>query len=334
MVSTNDQPMHAELDLGSYLVELAWGSRTDVGNARQLNEDSLVAKPPVFVVADGMGGHQGGEVASSLAIGVMASLGDTGFVDRSTVVATVESANALINSRSSGSERGMGTTLSGIVATRTSGEAALTVINVGDSRTYRLREGAFSQLTVDHSHVQELIEAGLLDPTEAGHHPDRNVVTRALGVDPDVDVDAAEFAIAQGDRFLICSDGLTGELSDESIATMISLGEPNTAADNLVELVLLGAARDNVSVIIVDVVRLTAQTTGQHKQVRSDDTTSPRKRLQAPQETETRELIDDVPPIEPNEDTAVVQNPAPLIDEVPSIPNESRDVSRSEERFE
>ena len=264
----------AQREVGTARLELSWGSHTDVGNVRTLNEDSLLAAFPVFVVADGMGGHRSGEVASALAIGAMASLTELEHVDVREVIATVESANRVIVDRSDNGERSMGTTLTGIVATTSGHPATVTVLNVGDSRTYLFRGGALSQITIDHSHVQELIDEGLITPEEAVDHPERNVVTRALGIELPLDIDIMQVEVRTGDRFLICSDGLTGELSNVEIAELLAPIEPSAAAALLVEKILSGPARDNVSVIVVDIVRVAMGDVG--------ETTSPRRKRPVP----------------------------------------------------
>ena len=244
----------ATVESGASAISVSWGSSTHAGNVRALNEDSLLAAAPVFVVADGMGGHEGGDVASALAVGVMSALVTmTGDIDRRTIVDTVTHANDVIHLQSGGGERSMGTTITGLVMAGSRRGGDISILNVGDSRTYRLRQGVLEQITVDHSHVQELVDAGLLDPAMAAHHPQRNVVTRALGIDPDVEVDVIITAVGVGDRFLVCSDGLSGELDEQSIGHCLSLEDAQLAADALVNLTLEHEARDNVTVIVVDI---------------------------------------------------------------------------------
>lgn len=241
---------------GRSIVRIAWGCKTHTGKVRHLNEDSLLVTPPIFVVADGMGGHDGGEVASALAVGTMASLQGRSGLDRASILDTVRSANRVIHEHSGGGSRGMGTTLTGLVVTSLQPGHELASLNVGDSRTYRYRDGVLTQITVDHSHVQELIDAGLLDPADAAHHAERNVVTRALGIDDEVEVDLQPVATSVGDRFLVCSDGVSGELRDEQIVDALNTPDPASAASALLAVVLRGRAADNASMIVLDVLEI------------------------------------------------------------------------------
>jgi serine/threonine protein phosphatase PrpC len=241
------------IDIGTSTILVSWGSSTHTGNVRTLNEDAALVAPPVFVVADGMGGHDGGEIASALAIESMKSLRSAATIDRTAIVDTVAQANHVIHQQSGGGERSMGTTITGVVVAGSPNAAAVSVLNVGDSRTYRLRGGQLEQMTTDHSHVQELIDAGLLDPAGAAAHPQRNVVTRALGIEPSVEVDVVLVPVLVGDRFLICSDGLCGQLDSLTMAACLAISGPQTAADALVRTTLGGEARDNVTVIVLDI---------------------------------------------------------------------------------
>ena len=241
------------IDVGISIILVSWGSSTHTGNVRTLNEDAALVAPPVFVVADGMGGHDSGEVASALAIGSMKALRSARIIDRAAIIETVAQANRVIHHQSGGGERSMGTTITGVVVAGSRDGAAVSVLNVGDSRTYRLRWGELEQMTTDHSHVQELIDAGLLDPAGAATHPQRNVVTRALGIEPSVEVDVALVPVLVGDRFLICSDGLCGQLDSTTMAACLAISGPQAAADALVRTTLAGEARDNVTVIVLDI---------------------------------------------------------------------------------
>jgi PPM family protein phosphatase len=342
------QSARAKFHVGGAILDLVWSSQTHVGNLRKLNEDSLLASAPVFVVADGMGGHQGGEVASALAVGALASLSDRHDVMRSEVEATVQTANRLINQRSTGGERGMGTTITGLVATRTAFPPTMTILNVGDSRTYRLRDRALTQLTTDHSHVQELVARGLLAPEDAAHHPERNVVTRALGVDADVDVDTIEIDVIAGDRFLVCSDGLTGELSLETMQRVLLESTADVAAARLVGKTLAGPARDNVSVIVVDIVGVEPSDSEEVTAPRriepptpTNDITSPNRRAakKSALAHETEQLIDvvpvaPVPVVEPADILVNGKGRSSLIEEVPFVVVEkaAEHVSQVDER--
>lgn len=239
-------------------VRLVWGAESDVGRIRQQNEDSFIADPRLFVVADGMGGHNAGEVASAIAVRTMLDAAGDGFTDHETFVAAVRAANAAIHDAADGlsEQRGMGTTLTAVAPLRLgAGEPpALSITNVGDSRTYVFRDGELRQLSVDHSYVQELLSEGLVTAEEARVHPRRNIVTRALGIDGSVSPDAWVIPLVVGDRFLLCSDGLVDEVTDADIATVLrSVTDPNRAASELVAAANRNGGRDNVTVIVVDV---------------------------------------------------------------------------------
>jgi len=239
-------------------VRLVWGAASDVGRIRQQNEDSFIADPRLFVVADGMGGHNAGEVASAIAVRTMLDAAGDGFTDHETFVAAVRAANAAIHDAADGlsEQRGMGTTLTAVAPLRLgAGEPpALSITNVGDSRTYVFRDGELRQLSVDHSYVQELLSEGLVTAEEARVHPRRNIVTRALGIDGSVSPDAWVIPLVVGDRFLLCSDGLVDEVTDSNIAAVLrSVTDPNRAASELVAAANRNGGRDNVTVIVVDV---------------------------------------------------------------------------------
>jgi protein phosphatase len=235
------------------LAGLRWGSATDVGLVREQNEDALWAGDGLFAVADGMGGRLAGEVASALAIEQLRDHARGGVGPTATLVEAVGGANqAIVESGSqSGARRGMATTLTGLSLVAGPRWA---VFNVGDSRVYRWADHQLAQLTVDHSAVQEMVAAGFLDADEARTHPRRNVVTRALGAVPSPDVDVWELPITPGERFLVCSDGLTTELSDHEIAeALTSEADPQAAAEQLVALALQAGGHDNITVVVVDV---------------------------------------------------------------------------------
>ncbi|MEO6500866.1 MAG: PP2C family serine/threonine-protein phosphatase [Jatrophihabitantaceae bacterium] len=243
------------------MLTLRWGSATDVGRVRTLNEDSLLAVPGLFVVADGMGGHAAGEVASQLAVAEFARLAEQAPVRAEDLTETVRRANEHI--LSAGAERGdrfgMGTTLTGVGVVGSEHGEQLAVFNVGDSRVYRLTEGQLGQLTVDHSAVQELVDSGRLSAQAARSHPRRNVVTRSLGSDPGPAPDLWLVPPVAGDRFLVCSDGLTGELEDPVIAEVLTATpDPQEAADQLVRRALAAGGHDNVTTVVLDVVEVLA----------------------------------------------------------------------------
>jgi PPM family protein phosphatase len=240
---------------------LRWGAATDVGRSRSLNEDSLVAVAPVFAVADGMGGHAAGEVASQIAVELMSALAATDDVTGDAMVHTVQEANREIyrRSQSDASMRGMGTTVVGLALIGPGGGAAsrerLGLVNVGDSRIYMWRNGELSQVSNDHSYVSELVAAGEITAAQARMHPNRNIVTRALGIEPHVEVDLWELPAVAGERFLLCSDGLVDEVADPTIGDVMG-GEPDpqVAADRLVRLANDHGGHDNITVIVVDVI--------------------------------------------------------------------------------
>ena len=244
-------------------VELRHGAATDVGRVRRVNEDSLLAASPVFAVADGMGGHHGGDVASRTAVGALAGLAGT-VLDRPTAAEAIrralgEAQRLIIEYARAQSEGGAdrwyaGTTV--VVALLTYDEAGpgWLVANLGDSRAYRLHEGAVHQVTVDHSLVQELLDAGVITPEEAAFHPERHVVTRALGGPDDVGPDLFWVPVDQADRLLLCSDGVTGMLRDERIAELLGGADPGEAATRIVAAAVDAGGLDNATAVVVDVV--------------------------------------------------------------------------------
>jgi protein phosphatase len=237
-----------------------WGAATHVGQVRAGNEDAFVAEPMVFGVADGMGGHQAGEVASDIAARIIRDRLGTGATNVGVVVASVVEANASIfqAAHASADHQGMGTTLTALVVLRAdeSSVARFALINVGDSRTYLLRNGELHRATLDHSYVQELVNTGHISEDEARTHPRRNIVTRALGIEPTVRVDTWLVPMVHGDRFILCSDGLVDEVHDEEIAA-IALGaaDPQIAAEQLVAKANANGGRDNITVVVVDVLQ-------------------------------------------------------------------------------
>lgn len=228
-----------------------FGSRTDVGCIREHNEDSLVVAPPLFAVADGMGGHAAGEVASEIAVQVVSELAPT-TPDSQALGAAVEAANeAIIQAAFEGRGReGMGTTMT---AALLEGER-LVIAQVGDSRAYLLHQGRLQQLTRDHSLMADMIEAGQLTPEEARVHPQRSVITRALGSAPHTRPDLYEINVEAGDRLLLCSDGLTTMLHDSEIEAIMSrTWDPQHCAAQLVSEAVAAGGYDNVTVVVANV---------------------------------------------------------------------------------
>jgi serine/threonine protein phosphatase PrpC len=240
---------------------LRWGAATDVGRLRSVNEDSVLTASPLFAVADGMGGHAAGEVASDVALTTLEAKFGPDAHTTEMLVQAVRDANAAIYDRALQETklRGMGTTLTGVALVERDGQDRLAVVNVGDSRTYVVQDGILQQITRDHTYVEDLVTAGEITADEARVHPQRHIVTRALGIEPDVQVDAWEAPPAAGDRYLICSDGLFNEIDDGQISAVLTGTEdPQEAADALVELANEAGGRDNITVIVLDVTGDTA----------------------------------------------------------------------------
>jgi serine/threonine protein phosphatase PrpC len=245
---------------GTLALRLAWGSSSDRGRRRATNEDSFVAEHPLFLVADGMGGHDAGEVASAAAITAFRPLtgNDSVSIDqiRSALAEATSSVAALADTHG---RSAAGTTITGVAVADQAGVPYWIVINLGDSRTYLLADGVLEQVSVDHSLVQELVESGELEQADAGADPRRNVITRAIGAKSHGEADFWLIPATAGDRILVCSDGLTGELDDSAIAATL-LGEPvaQIAADRLVHEAVLHGGRDNVTVLVVDVLSVSS----------------------------------------------------------------------------
>lgn len=238
---------------------LGVSARSDPGAVRHVNEDSFLAQDPVFVVADGLGGHARGDVASRTAVESLARTLPAG--SRPTpeeVIAAVDEANAAVRALSGADESGAavaGTTLTGVVRVRVPELAAerWMVVNVGDSRVYRWDGRSLHRLTVDHSAVQELVDAGLLTDEQAAVHPERNVITRALGAEDFVDTDSELLPERGRETFLVCSDGLTRELSDGRIAELLAAGGDDVV-DRLVDAANAAGGHDNITVVMVESV--------------------------------------------------------------------------------
>lgn len=240
-------------------VTVEWGAVTDVGRVRAVNEDAVLAEPPVFVVADGMGGHRAGDVASRLVVDRFAELIGSEARTMDEVAAVIGGVNRAIleQGRSSAERSGMGTTAVGLLLVENGDAPSFLLFNIGDSRAYCFSEGRLEQLSVDHSYVQELVDAGELSIGAARHHPQRNVVTRALGVEESVSADYWLRSPEAGERYLLCSDGLSSEVDDGEIH--VALASPvaaEEAARGLLQLALDAGGRDNISVLVLDVVEV------------------------------------------------------------------------------
>jgi serine/threonine protein phosphatase PrpC len=226
------------------------GSATDIGRVRERNEDSVLVDPPLFAVADGMGGHRGGDVASQVALETMERLEDE---DGGSLVEHVRKANRAVWERSVQDERlsGMGTTLT---AVRVDGDDVV-LAHVGDSRAYLLRNDSLTQLTDDHTLVARMVRSGEITKAEAEVHPHKNVMTRALGTEEDVEVDEETIELQDGDRVLLCSDGLTGMVTEDQIQAILEASPtPQNAAERLVRAANRAGGVDNISVVVLAAV--------------------------------------------------------------------------------
>lgn len=238
------------------MTRLRWGSATDVGRVRANNQDQLLVTGSLFAVADGMGGHVGGEVASQTAIDALQKeFGKDSSID--SLIKSAKNANIAVWNRSQkeANLRGMGTTLTAVGLIKTNQEEQLGIVNVGDSRAYLLQNGELSQITEDHSLVEEAVRSGQLSAEEALHHSSRHILTRAIGIEQDVEVDNWIILPYKGDRLLLCSDGLINEVDDFHIAQALrEHKDPQKAAEFLVEKAKSNGGSDNISVVIIDIL--------------------------------------------------------------------------------
>lgn len=233
------------------VVSSYYGSRTEVGHVREHNEDSLTVLPPLFAVADGMGGHEAGEIASEITINTLNDLAPES-ADAEALARAVVAANLnVIKAPSQGIGReGMGTTLTAAILEK----ERLIIAQVGDSRAYLLHNGSLQQITRDHSLMADMIEAGQLTEAEARVHPNRSVITRAIGSDPHMQPDLYELNVETGDRLLLCSDGVCGMIEDSEIASIMRQAPSAQAcADQLVEAALHAGGFDNATAVVVDI---------------------------------------------------------------------------------
>lgn len=233
---------------------LSWGACTDKGRVRPDNQDAFLADQTVFVVADGMGGHSNGSLAARFAVESMSPLVGIPAVTAAEVRDCLVAANDRISAIDPASRAPAGTTFTGAFATAQHGEPHWLIVNVGDSRTYLLRDGEFTQVTVDHSEVQELMDAGLITAAEAVDHPRRNIITRALGLGGSSRADLWMLPMAPGDRVLVCSDGVTKELPDAQLQQF--LAAPDSAeviAEGVVSAALVAGGNDNATAVVVTV---------------------------------------------------------------------------------
>lgn len=240
-------------------LELTWAAETHTGNRREANQDALLAAFPLFIVADGMGGHIGGEIASQSAVDRLRAVAESGSVSAVTIEAALDRAVEDIASHPETTDEGTGTTVTGVFVEMRDGEVNWVTLNIGDSRVYLLRDGRIAQITTDHSVVQELIAAGRLSPEEAENHPYGNVITRAVGPSSSVTPDYVRLDVLNHDRFVICSDGLTKELTDYGIQHFLQqFDDPAAAVSAMLEAALENGGRDNISLIVLNAARTDA----------------------------------------------------------------------------
>ena len=279
--------------------------RTDTGRHRRGNEDSFIARAPLFAVADGMGGAQAGEVASRTAIDVFARgvpEGQASVEER--LVSMVREANGLIHEMSLADEdhAGMGTTLTSAYV----GDHDVTIVHVGDSRAYLLRDGEVARVTTDHSLVEELVRQGRLTPQEAEDHPQRSIITRALGPALEIDADSHTLPARDGDVFLLCSDGLTDMVPEPEVADVLASGAGLRAiADDLVARANGAGGRDNITVVLFRLEAIGDATLG-------DDGAATQAGAAALRVEDVRRALDDEPAeAAPRPSAAQVRRPQP-----------------------
>ena len=251
------------------------GVSTDIGRVREGNEDSYLSDQPLFAVADGMGGHRGGEVASRLALETLESRFREGGLG---LAQQIRDANAAVFERSQADRavQGMGTTLTAVVLR----DMDAAIAHVGDSRAYLLRAGDLRQVTDDHTLVNRMVKSGEISQAEAEVHPHRSVLTRSLGTGSDVVVDEFDIALTDGDRLLLCSDGLTGMVTEEQIVAILSAApDPQDAADRLVRAANRAGGVDNITVVVLDIEAEPGDTEGAASRPQRSGSASPKTRL-------------------------------------------------------
>ena len=230
------------------------GAASHTGLRRRINEDASLAEAPLFLVADGMGGHDAGDRASAAVVAEFARLVGPPALGIDDVRASLRRARSRVEAIASDG-RAAGTTLTGVVVAEVGGVGYWLTVNVGDSRTYRFANGMLEQISVDHSVVQELVDAGVITGAEAGSDSRRNEITRAIGAGSDGQADYWMVPAEPGDRILVCSDGLSGEVSAERLREILDdESDPQDAATRLIHEALLHGGRDNVTAIVVDAV--------------------------------------------------------------------------------
>ena len=246
---------------GGAALSLRWAGATDPGRKRENNQDAFFASYPMFIVADGMGGHIGGEIASQSVVNRMGEVAARGEVSPESISEALVRAARDITAHPEATDEGTGTTLTGIYIDNEDDILSVVAMNVGDSRVYLQRGEQLMQVTTDHSLVQELVSAGRLSEEEAETHPYSNVITRAVGPTEHVSPDYVRIDVQAGDRYVICSDGLTKELTDYGILHFLHDNpDPADATSAMMTAALENGGRDNVSIIVVDVLDVTPPT--------------------------------------------------------------------------
>jgi PPM family protein phosphatase len=236
-------------------VTLAWAAVTDVGRKRRANEDSYVVRPPLFAVADGMGGHLAGDMASAAVVNRLGERANATMASQEDLEQALEAATADIDLIAGDSDIGVGTTVTGALLTQVDGEPYFVVFNIGDSRVYRFEGTLLRQVTTDHSLVQELVESGMISQAQAYQHPEGNIITRAIGFEQEPVPDYTMVRVRPGLRLLVCSDGLTGEIREDRLRLHFAAGlTAQETASALVDAALAAGGRDNVTVIVIDVI--------------------------------------------------------------------------------
>jgi PPM family protein phosphatase len=249
-------------------VELHYGAATDVGRVREVNEDAFLTDPPVFVVADGMGGHEGGDVASAIVVEEFGALAGQEYDARDgadQIAATLRECQRRIaeyGAQQAGERRRRwyaGTTVVVALLVHDDEDPRWLVANLGDSRAYRLGRGALERVSVDHSVVQELVDAGRITEADVATHPERHVITRALGGPDPTEADYFQLPLASAERLVLCTDGVTGMIGDAAIETILrETDDPRDAADTMVAEAVSAGGEDNATAVVVDVVGLAA----------------------------------------------------------------------------